>query len=268
MLTPKKSLGQNFLKNKRTARKIVESINPAPDDIILEIGPGTGVLTQFLIESEAQVYAVDIDKRMTTFLSEKYKKWPNLHVINRDILELEIPTAQLEKRLKIIGNLPYHLTSPILAWLCSNCHKVEMAVLTVQKEVAERIVAQTGSSNYSALTVFVNNFCEAKALFDLGKKQFHPPPNVASTVVRLDFYDRPLIEPSVFEQVQDMVRRMFSQRRKMVINSLSHAANIDKSRARYYLAEAEIDSDARPQNITLAQYHRLLTILKENDVIT
>ncbi len=268
MLTPKKSLGQNFLKNKRTARRIVDSISPSSDDIILEIGPGTGILTQFLVETRAQVYAIDIDKRMTTFLSEKFHKWPNLHVINRDILELEIPTAELEQKLKVIGNLPYHLTSPILGWLCLNSHKISTAVITMQKEVAERVVAEPGSSNYSALTVFINNFCDSRILFDLGKKQFHPPPNVVSSVIKLDFYDQPLIAPAEFEQVQEMVRKMFTQRRKMVINSLAHAADIDKDRARYYLSEAEIDSDARPQNVTLAQYHRLLRVLKENDILT
>ncbi len=266
MIKPKKSLGQNFLKSKQTAGKIVACLHPTPADCILEIGPGTGVLTEFLMESGARVYAVDIDSRLTNFLSQKFAHVDNLHVICSDILEFDLNSLNSSRKIKVIGNLPYHLTALILEKLFENHELISTAVLTVQKEVAERIGAEVGSSDYSSLTVFVQNFCIAKRLFNLDSKQFHPPPNVTSTVIKLELYEKPVIEPEAYKKVRELVRCSFSQKRKMMINSLIKAYALDREQAAEALRRADIDAKYRPQNLSLEMFHRLIKVL-ENDEI-
>lgn len=264
MIKPKKSLGQNFLKSKLTAGKIVACLHPTQADYILEIGPGTGVMTEFLMATGASVSAVDIDSRLTNFLSQKFASVANLHVICSDILEFDLNSLNSSRKIKVIGNLPYHLTAPILEKLFENHELVSTAVLTVQKEVAERISAEVGSSDYSSLTVFVQNFCVAKQLFNLDSKQFHPPPNVTSTVIKLELYEKPVIEPKTYKKVRELVRCSFSQKRKMVINSLMKAYSLDREQAAAALRRAGIDVKFRPQNLSLKMYHDLIKVL-END---
>ncbi len=265
MLTPKKSLGQNFLKSKQVASKIVGSLDPTAEDIILEIGPGTGVLTEVLLESQAAIYAVEIDSRMINFLTQKYNYAKNLTVINSDITDFDIDSIHSHGRIKVIGNLPYHMTSPILEKLVDFYYKIETAIVTVQKEVAARMLAPVGDSDYSSLTIFINNFCRAKRLFDLGKSQFHPPPKVDSTVVRLDFYGTPVVPANDFLVVSDLVRKLFSQRRKMVVNSLINSMGLSREFAERILDKSGIDKRVRPQNISLTQYARMTKELYSDD---
>jgi 16S rRNA (adenine1518-N6/adenine1519-N6)-dimethyltransferase len=265
MLTPKKSLGQNFLKSKQVASKIVAALHPSADDIILEIGPGTGALTEVLIESGAMIYAVEIDSRMTNFLSQKYNHAENLKVINSDIIDFDFDSIKSHGRIKVIGNFPYHMTSPILEKLMDFYYKISGAVVTVQKEVAARMTAQVGDSDYSSLTIFINNFCKAKRLFDLGKDQFHPPPNVDSTVVKLDFYEIPVIAAGEFVVIRDLVKKLFSQRRKMVVNSIMNSMGLSREFAERVLEKAGIDKRVRPQNISLRQYARMIKELYSDD---
>jgi 16S rRNA (adenine1518-N6/adenine1519-N6)-dimethyltransferase len=262
MIKPKKSLGQNFLKSKETAARIVDCLHPEQADHIVEIGPGTGVLTEALISSGASVYAIDIDSRMTNFLSQKLAKHENLQAIHADILEFNLKSLAHNNKIKVIGNLPYHLTAPILERLFENHNLIETAILTVQKEVANRMVAEVGNTNYSSLTIFVNNFCTAQQLFDLSAKQFHPPPKVTSSVVKLDFYDNPVFTASSYINIRQMIVKLFSQRRKMVVNSLMKAYSLKRDKAVNLLTRAEIDSSARPQNISLEKYGKLIKTLE------
>jgi 16S rRNA (adenine1518-N6/adenine1519-N6)-dimethyltransferase len=265
MLTPKKSLGQNFLKSKQVASKIVAALHPSAKDVILEIGPGTGALTEVLLDSGAMIYAVEIDSRMTNFLSQKYNHASNLKVINSDIIDFDFDSIESHGRIKVIGNFPYHMTSPILEKLMDFYYKISEAVITVQKEVAARMLAPVGDSDYSSLTIFTNNFCKAKRLFDLGKDQFHPPPKVASTVVKLDFYETPIIPAGDFVIVTDLVRKLFSQRRKMVVNSLMNAMGMSRDFAERILEKSGIEKRLRPQNISLTQFARMTKELYSDD---
>lgn len=265
MIKPKKSLGQNFLKSKTTAQKIVACLRPAQADCILEIGPGTGVLTEFLMKTGARVFAVDIDSRLTNFLSQKFSHVDNLQVFCADILEFDLNSLNSNRRIKVIGNLPYHLTAPILEKLCDNHELIESAVLTIQKEVAERICAEVGSSDYSSLTVFIQNFGLAKKLFNLDSKQFHPPPNVTSTVIKLELYENPVIETETYRKVRELVRCSFSQKRKMMVNSLIKAYSLDREKAQAVLLRAGIDPKSRPQNLTLEMFHDLIKALENNE---
>ena len=257
MLKPKKSLGQNFLKDKAVARRIVDCLSPAESDTVVEVGPGTGALTEYLIESGARVYGVDIDSRMVNFLAQKYHKADNFETIHSDILDFDFSAYYSGTRLKVIGNLPYHLSSPILEKLCDNHEYVGQAVLTIQKEVAQRLVAEVDSSDYSSITIYVSNFCQAELLFDLGRLQFHPPPRVTSTVIRLNFFNQPIIANEKYGRIKNLVQTAFSQRRKMMINSLIKNTELSREQAGDLLAEIGIDPKARPQNISLQQYIKL-----------
>lgn len=267
MLKPKKSLGQNFLKDKTTAKRIVSCLSIAPTDTVIEIGPGTGALTNHLLDSGANIIAVDIDSRMINFLAQKHHDRTNLEAIHLDILDFDFPAHAHNHKIKVIGNLPYHLTSAVLEKLCDNAHLIESAVLTIQKEVAERLSAQVDSSDYSSLTIFVNNFAKVALLFDLSKTHFHPPPRVTSSVIKLDFYDQPVISFSKYEQIRDLIRTAFSQKRKMMINSLLKIYNINRDEAIQILESAEIDSKARPQNISLTHFIKLAEILDKYEKI-
>jgi len=262
MIKPKKSLGQNFLKSKETAARIVACLNPEPTDYIVEIGPGTGALTEVMINSGAQIRAVDVDTRMTNFLSQKFAKYDNLQVIHSDFILFDLKSVHPDGKIKIIGNLPYHLTASILERLFEFHDQIECAVLTVQKEVADRIVAKVGSSDYSSITIFVNNFCASKHLFDLGARQFHPPPNVTSSVIKLDFYENPVFRAETYINIRQMIKKLFSQRRKMMVNSLMKAYSLEREKAVNLLSEAQIDSSDRPQNISLEKYGNLIKVLE------
>lgn len=257
MLKPKKSLGQNFLKDKAVAKRIVDCLSPKPSDTVVEVGPGTGALTEFLIESGAKVYGVDIDSRMINFLSQKYHKDANFETIHSDFLDFDFSAYFTGTKFKVIGNLPYHLSSPILEKLCDNHEYVGEAVLTIQKEVAARLVAEVDSSDFSSITIYISNFCETELLFDLGRLQFHPPPQVTSTVVRLDFFKQPIITAEKYGRIKHLVQAAFSQRRKMMINSLIKYTELDREQAAALLTEVGIDPQARPQNISLQQYIKL-----------
>ena len=257
MINPKKSLGQNFLKSKATAAKIVARLNPSPTDTVVEIGPGTGALTEPLIASHAEVYAVDIDSRMTSFLKQKYHRARKFHVIQCDILDLDFAQAVSESRLKVVGNLPYHMTSPIIEKLCENHKHIDRAVVTVQKELAIRLTAEVGDSEYSSLTIFTDNFCEKQILFSLSPKEFHPPPKVISSVIKLDFFEQPRISYEEYDRLRRMIRLFFQQRRKMAINSFVKFSDLTKQVAEEIFQQAEILTRARPQELSLKDYIRL-----------
>lgn len=265
MIKPKKSLGQNFLKSKATASKIVACLNPSANDIIVEIGPGTGVLTEALIASQAEIYAVDIDSRMTSFLEQKYQHVRELHVINKDIMEFDFKEIAKDVKLKVIGNLPYHLTSPIIEKLCENHSWIETAVITIQKELAVRMTSEVGDSDYSSLTIFTDNFCRKECLFNLSPREFHPPPKVASTVIKLNFLRNPIISYDKYSKLREMIRLFFQQRRKMAVNSFVKFTDLSKEEAEKLFGEVKIPTKIRPQGISLSQYIRLFELWREHE---
>lgn len=257
MINPKKSLGQNFLKNKATAAKIVAELDPASVDTIIEIGPGTGALTEPLIASHAEIYAVDIDSRMTSFLEQKYHRARRFKAIHSDILKFDFARFVSNRKLKVIGNLPYHMTSPIIEKLCENHECLDRAILTVQKELATRLTATTGDSEYSSLTIFTDNFCEKQILFNLSPKEFHPPPKVVSSVIELDFFEEPRLSYQDYAKLRRMIRLFFQHRRKMAINSFVKFTELTKQTAEEMFRKALIETSARPQELSLGQYIRL-----------
>lgn len=254
---PKKRFSQHFLTNLKAARRIVEYLDLKPGQKVLEIGPGKGVLTKYLLEKEAKVYGVEVDSNLCRYLEERFKGDENLELINQNILRFDLKKIVSEKGgIKVIGNLPYQITSPILEYLIRNREFIDIAILTVQKEVAKRICAKPGSSDWSPLSIGIQLFSIPEILFILRPNSFHPPPKVYSAVLRIKFLPDPKVDVE-FPFFSNFVKAIFSSRRKNLLNSLSIALSQDKKRAKAILEEAEIEDEKRAESLSLEELARL-----------
>jgi 16S rRNA (adenine1518-N6/adenine1519-N6)-dimethyltransferase len=215
-IKPKKSLGQHFLIDHNILDKIARSLEAGPESPVIEIGPGTGALTQYLIEPYKDLTVIEVDQRAVEVLQDKF---PELNVISKDILEVEwTDIIADEKPRSVIGNLPYYLTSPILFKVLDNSFYFREAVFLIQKEVGERIVARQGTKEYGILSVQLQRLATVKLLFNVSRHAFRPKPDVESCVIRLQF-DQPALSCSL-KNFKSVVRTAFNQRRKMMSNSL------------------------------------------------
>lgn len=247
---PKKSLGQNFLKDENVARKIIASLNLKPGDCILEIGSGTGILTKYLIQEAANVVGVEVDKNLVAQLLEQYGAATNFLLYHDDILKISFDNILPgEQRWKAVANLPYHITSPVLFKLFEQRHFFENATLMVQKEVAQRMIAKPSTKAFGILSVFSQYYAEAKILFDVSKHVFFPRPDVTSAVVQLEFKKFDLLnkyEEPVFRKI---VRGAFNQRRKMLRNSLLAISDLVLD-----LQKIDFDLEQRPEQLSVSDF--------------
>ncbi len=217
-IRPRRSLGQNFLVDPNTARKVVESLRAPPGSRVIEIGPGTGALTSLLHDRFPDMVAVEVDRRAVEYLSSSS---PGLNVLEQDVLELDwhALAGEMPGRLFVIGNLPYHITSPILFRLLQSAPFISEAVLMMQLEVAQRLVARPRTKPYGILSVATQLVAHVELLFRVSPHVFRPRPKVTSAVIRLNFPE----DGSAIEYtgtLRDVVRAAFNQRRKQLRNSL------------------------------------------------
>ncbi|MEX0945361.1 MAG: 16S rRNA (adenine(1518)-N(6)/adenine(1519)-N(6))-dimethyltransferase RsmA [Balneolaceae bacterium] len=241
----KKSLGQHFLKDGNMIRKIVESIGAEPLDKVIEIGPGAGALTALLVKRFKNLTVVEIDQRMVQVLSEAY---PELDIVEKDILKLDWQRLlDSEVPNHVIGNLPYYITSQILFAILENRRFIQSALLMMQKEVAERIVAESGNKIYGILSVQCQLMSSPKILFDVPPQVFSPPPSVDSSVVQFIF-DKPLLSCSD-DHLKTVVRMAFNQRRKKLSNALKRLTTD--------LPDDEFDFSLRAEAYTPEMYEKL-----------
>ncbi|MCJ7497064.1 MAG: 16S rRNA (adenine(1518)-N(6)/adenine(1519)-N(6))-dimethyltransferase RsmA [candidate division Zixibacteria bacterium] len=258
---PKKRFSQNFLVNLKAARRIVDYLGLSHNEKVLEIGPGKGVLTQFLLEKAKKVYGVELDKNLCSYLQEKFKQNENLEIVNQDILKFDLKKlTDREGSLKVIGNIPYKVTTPILEYLNQNRATIDFAILTVQKEVAKRICAKPGTPDWSPLSIGIQLFSDPEILFILKPNSFFPPPKVDSAVIKLKFFKEPRIEielPFFF----DLVKSLFSQRRKNLLNSLSRTLNLNKDKLKVILKDEGIDFKRRGETLNLEELGKLVELI-------
>ncbi len=236
-IDPKKSLGQNFLTDKNIAGKIVSSLSAGEGDTIMEIGPGPGALTAGLAELPAKLAAVEIDIRACNELNARFPKdkYPNVDIIHADFMDFDIAgyvgKNGVQGRVKIVGNLPYYISSRILYKVIENAGYFEKAVFMVQKEVADRLASRPGNKSFGILTVAVNYAGTIRKLFDVPPQCFFPRPKVTSTVFELSF--KKDLNTSIFPELMEIVKAAFNQRRKKLRNALSgycqekHGGSID-----------------------------------------
>ena len=250
MVVPKKSLSQHFLRDDNIVRKIVASLAPKPSDAILEIGPGRGVLTRQIWQQVRHFVAVEVDDQAIALLRELFG--PALTILRQDVREVRLASlaSEYQSAIRVVGNIPYHITSDILFWLFDQQQQVADATLMLQFEVARRLTAEAGGKEYGILSVVARLFSEPALLFRVSPHCFWPEPSVESAVVRLDFRtDVPAHDHRLFRAI---VRGTFGKRRKMLSTSLKHMGFRDQN-----LRQVTLDLHRRPEDLALEEFLEL-----------
>lgn len=261
---PKRSLGQNFLIDRNIQQKILSHCHLSNEDIVLEIGAGLGVLTEELCRRVKFVYAMEKDKLLYELLRENLKPFGNLEIINKDILKfpLRLTSCTLSLKLKVIGNLPYCIVSPILAYLIENRRFIDSIYITLQKELAYRIMAKPGSREYGAFTIFLNYYTNPCIIFPIKRTCFYPQPDVDSCFMQLKMLEKPRAETGNERLFFEIMRAAFQNRRKTILNSLSRnsATGFSKEELSRILERAGIRPDRRPQTLGIDEFGRLTEV--------
>ena len=266
-----KRFGQNFLIDTRVLDRIIEASEITKDDFVLEIGPGIGTMTQYLADAAREVTAVEIDDALIPILQDTLKEWDNVSVIHGDILKTDIRKIADEKNqgrpIKVVANLPYYITSPVIMKLLEEKLPVESLTVMVQKEAAVRICAAPGTRACGAVSVAVQYYSQPQILFDVPRDCFFPAPNVDSAVIRLNIRKEPPVKLETEEkQFFKLVRAAFGQRRKTVLNSLNTGLGKSKEELSAALQQAGIAPTARAEQLTMEQFGTLCNLLFPNRV--
>lgn len=258
----KKSLGQNFLIDNNILDKIVNTAKINEDDTVIEIGPGIGTLTQRLAQKANKVVAVELDNRLIPVLNDTLSEYNNIEIVHGDALEVDFNSLGGDS-YKVVANLPYYITTPIIMRLLEEGFSPSQIVVMVQKEVAERMVAPPGGKDYGTLSIGVQYHTEANIAFHVPSSVFIPQPRVDSAVISLEPLNKARIEVVDEEFFFKIVKAAFGQRRKTIRNSLSKAANINLSRdlVDEALEEAEIDSRRRGEKLSIERFGHLSDII-------
>ena len=261
---PRKSLGQNFLVSTGTAIRIVQEAELDWQEPVVEIGPGLGALTRHLVSRVRDLTLVEVDHKLAAYLATQLEgRAPSVEIWCEDILK--VSWMDLHRRygrsLVVLGNLPYHITSPLMFRLLGERRAIDRAIFMVQREVGERFVASPGTKAYGVLTVLLGIYTRPGILFRVSPKQFYPVPQVESIVVRIDF-KRSEPDSVSFASLKRVVTAAFRMRRKTLLNSLSKAALLDRSALGKMLEEAGIDPNRRPEELNPEEYLFLARLLK------
>jgi 16S rRNA (adenine1518-N6/adenine1519-N6)-dimethyltransferase len=256
----KKRLGQHFLTDPRILARIADALELGGDEIVVEIGPGRGALTEELLRRAGRVVAVELDRELARRLRETYAANPRLTVVEADVLDLPLGQLGGDDYL-LAGNVPYYITTPILFHALER-PRPRRAVYLVQREVAERIVASAGSDDYGALSANVQAVANAEMLFRIPAGAFLPPPKVESTVIRVTPRPDPVITPDEEAPFRRLVQSCFAFRRKQMRRVLRTVSRLDAERAEAVLGEAGIDLEVRPEVLGPEQFARLLRALR------
>ncbi len=263
----KKSLSQHFLIDPNLQKKIVEGIEPEASDRVLEIGPGTGALTSHLIGRVGHLTLIEKDDELATRLREQHADRDDVDVVHGDALELSIAELAGCESYKVIGNIPYAITTPLVFHILAARPRPQVIVLMVQKEVADRMAAAPGNKDYGALTVGVQLVARVERLFKVSRQVFRPRPDVDSVVIRLTPLTPPPLNPDEEEAVRDLTRAAFSRRRKQLQKVLRQAPEygLSNEEAGELLGSLGIEPAKRPDALAVGDYIRLATALRERN---
>ena len=269
-MSAKKKFGQNFLIDSAVLENIVEAAGVGSDDCVLEIGPGIGTLTQYLAEAAGRVVAVEIDKGLIPVLADTLSEYNNVTVINEDVLKVDIGAIAQEynggRPMKVVANLPYYITTPIIMKLFESGAPIESITVMVQKEVADRMTEGPGSKDYGSLSLAVGFYAGAESVCDVPPSSFIPQPGVGSAVVRLSKYDKPKVSVRDEKYLFEIIRTAFNQRRKTLSNALSNnpALRVSRQQVQDALVEMGINDKARGETLSLEQFAALSDILQSS----
>jgi dimethyladenosine transferase len=262
-----KKFGQNFLIDIRVLEKIINAAKITKDDFVLEIGPGIGTMTQYLCEHAREVAAVEIDKNLIPILKETLNIYDNAEVIHGDILKIDVERLIQEKNygkpIKVVANLPYYITTPIIMGLFESHVPIDSITIMVQKEVAERMQASPGTKDYGALSLAVQYYAKPKIVAHVPPNCFMPRPAVGSAVICMHKHQEPPVQIADEKLMFALIRASFNQRRKTLVNGLNNAPNISCSKQQILSALQAMDlpDNVRGETLTLSQFAQLSNLL-------
>lgn len=248
-----KKLGQNFLIKRSVVDEIVHAADLQPGEPVLEVGPGIGTLTQGLAQSGAQVTAIELDRRLLEVLAHTLEPYDNVNIVHGDVLKLDVPTIMEHKPFKVVANLPYYITTPIIMSLLESKLPIERLVVMVQREVALRMVAQPGTKDYGALSVAVQYYTIPTIVIDVPPKSFLPAPAVTSSVIQCVLRDKPPVDVKDEKLFFRVVKAGFAQRRKTFANTM-RTTGLSKEDIQAILDAARIDGQRRGETFTLQEF--------------
>lgn len=266
-IKPRKNLGQSFLMEESIIKRIAETANVTENDIVVEIGAGIGVLTEYLAQNAAKVIAVELDDNLVDVLKDRLSQYNNIQIYHGNILRFDFRAiaGAGQQKIKVVGNIPYNISSPVLFYLLSFRKIIDSFVLMMQKEVVQRLVAPPGGKSYGVPSVILQMFAEVEKVLDVPASYFYPRPKVESSVMKGFFRERPFIELIDEEFFIRLVRDTFAQRRKMLINNLKKSKlleGISESSLKESLKVAGIDSQRRGETLSIGEFGSLSNILK------
>ena len=268
-----KNLGQNFLIDDSALQDIVDGANIKENDLVIEIGPGLGSLTNLLLEKAKKVICIELDKKMVKILKERFSIYKNLEIINDDVLKInleELIKTEKEndnniKNVKVVANLPYYITTPIIMKLIENNLDIESITVMIQKEVAERLIAIPGTKETGAITYTVYYYCECKKIREVENTCFIPEPEVTSEVINLKVRKEPSVQVKDKKVMFNIIKSAYMQRRKTLVNSLTNVGVFqNKEQGVEILKKIGLREDIRPENIKIEDFAKLTDVFLDN----
>ncbi len=263
-----KGYGQNFLIDQNVVDGIIENAGVCKDDLIIEIGPGLGNLTSPLLENAGKVICIELDPKMVSILKDRFSLYENFELINNDVLKVDLNKIIEEnskfKSVKVVANLPYYITTPIIMKLLEDKLNLESITVMVQKEVAERLADKPGGKEVGTITYSINYYTNPEIIIDVPRNSFIPAPNVDSAVIKLDVLKQPKVKVLDEELFFKVIKFSFLQKRKTLINSLSNSGLLPKDFLEEMLNELGIDLRVRAEQLSLEQFKQIADYIKEN----
>ena len=260
-ITANKNLGQNFLIDDDTVSGIVDAANVSKDDLIIEIGPGLGTLTKELLDRAGKVICIELDKRMIEILNDRFSMYDNFKVLNDDVLKVnlkELIEKEKVKTTKIVANLPYYITTPIIMKLLEERLDIETITVMIQKEVADRLVTKPGTGDTGAITYAIHYYTNPKRVLEVPNTAFIPEPKVNSTVINLEVLKEPKVAVKDEKKLFDVIKTAFMQKRKTLLNALANSNKYgSKEQICKILELLSIDNRVRPEKLTLEEFAKI-----------
>jgi 16S rRNA (adenine1518-N6/adenine1519-N6)-dimethyltransferase len=266
-----KNLGQNFLIDDNALQDIVGGAEIDNEDLVIEIGPGLGSLTKLLLEKAKKVICIELDKKMVKILSERFSMYKNIEIINEDVLKIDLKELIEQekikeiKRVKIVANLPYYITTPIIMKLVESELDIDSITVMIQKEVADRLIAIPGSKETGAITYTIYYYCECKKIREVENNCFIPEPEVISEVINLKIRKNPAIQVKDKKVMFNIIKSAYMQRRKTLLNSLSNVGVFKtKEQGVVFLKKLGLREDIRPENMKIEDFAKLTDLFLNN----
>ena len=266
-----KNLGQNFLINSEVVENIINSSEITQEDMVIEIGPGLGTLTKYLLEKAGKVLCIELDSKMVKILNDRFSLYDNFEIINADVLKInlneiinEIKRQEKIKKVKVVANLPYYITTPIIMKLLEENLDIESITVMIQKEVADRLIETPGGKNTGAITYTVYYYCESEKIMEVPNSSFIPEPEVTSEVIKMNLRDKPAVEIKNPKVMFMIIKSAFMQRRKTLLNALTNTkVFINKDEGLRILRELNLSENVRAEELSIQDFANIAKVISE-----